>query len=389
MARRIRIYELERELGVRAGEIIRRCNIEDIPNPPTARASTVSQGLAATIREWFAGVGEARRLRREEAAREKREKELATYQGQPLLLAAAAGDSDEVQALLQAGCSTDVRSTEGASALHIAAGKGHTDIVRLLLDSGMHVYMPSRVGATRPHDAWVDATPLHVACGAGHAKVVRFLLSRGANVNALAGELHALSPEELAAGYGFTPLHAAVEGGWIAVVRRLIKAGARVNASDSHNGNAPIHLAVGYPDILTLLLDNGADPEQRDMRGMTTAEWADEMLWLTFYGWDSNHDSSSVRESCEILDANTRIPELKVINFLRLIDIVENRWKKPPQPVAEILDKLSKLEEITDTVAGASGRQLVSDLLLHADVWRGKVAASLKSELRRRLTEST
>jgi len=48
----IRVFELARELGVTSKDLIAKCEAEDIPNI-TNHMSTMSLGLAATVREWF------------------------------------------------------------------------------------------------------------------------------------------------------------------------------------------------------------------------------------------------------------------------------------------------------------------------------------------------
>ena len=48
----IRIFQLAKELGVTSKDLIAKCQAEDIP-AITNHMSTVSLGLAATVREWF------------------------------------------------------------------------------------------------------------------------------------------------------------------------------------------------------------------------------------------------------------------------------------------------------------------------------------------------
>jgi translation initiation factor IF-2 len=53
---KVRVSQLAKELGIQSKDIISRCTaegLEDVKQPQ----STVSAGLAATIREWFAGAG--------------------------------------------------------------------------------------------------------------------------------------------------------------------------------------------------------------------------------------------------------------------------------------------------------------------------------------------
>ncbi|MHC4653205.1 MAG: translation initiation factor IF-2 N-terminal domain-containing protein, partial [Planctomycetota bacterium] len=53
----IRVFELARELGVTSKDLIAKCEAEGIPKI-TNHMSTMSLGLAATVREWF-GEGQS------------------------------------------------------------------------------------------------------------------------------------------------------------------------------------------------------------------------------------------------------------------------------------------------------------------------------------------
>lgn len=55
---------------------------------------------------------------------------------QPLQAAAAGGQPEAVEVLLEAGADADARSHEGVTALHVAAANGRSEVVRLLLDAG-------------------------------------------------------------------------------------------------------------------------------------------------------------------------------------------------------------------------------------------------------------
>jgi ankyrin repeat protein len=73
--------------------------------------------------------------------------------------------------------------------------------------------------------------------------------------------------------YGATPLHGAVACGNIQLVRLLISHGANVRNTNI-NGAGPIHHAYSS-DMLTLLLQNGADINARRNDGTTLLD-----LWL-------------------------------------------------------------------------------------------------------------
>ncbi|RMG67284.1 MAG: ankyrin repeat domain-containing protein [Bacteroidetes bacterium] len=57
------------------------------------------------------------------------------------------------------------------------------------------------------------------------------------------------------------------------LIRTLLDLGADVHATDAH-GQSPLHLAVGHPLAVSLLLKAGADPDQADIEGHTPADLA-------------------------------------------------------------------------------------------------------------------
>ncbi len=91
---------------------------------------------------------------------------------QPALLTAAArGQSDLVQQLLDSGVDPNVIGENGITALMLAAWAGHVDVVRVLLASG---------GVPNPKDH-AGATALMGAARRGHTEVVKLLLDNGAD----------------------------------------------------------------------------------------------------------------------------------------------------------------------------------------------------------------
>lgn len=69
---------------------------------------------------------------------------------------------------------------------------------------------------------------------------------------------------------GRTALHLASKAG---IVERLLLAGADVNIQDADK-KTPLHSAIGYPEIVRLLLEHGADPTVRNKQGLTPADIA-------------------------------------------------------------------------------------------------------------------
>ena len=98
----------------------------------------------------------------------------------------------------------------------------------------------------------------------GHEEVVKLLLDSWADPNVSNFGVH------------WTPLHRAAYSGQEVAVKLLLEAGADVNKANS-NGSTPLHLAIswgskhmvelildGQKDVVRLLLENGADPNNKE-----------------------------------------------------------------------------------------------------------------------------
>ena len=148
------------------------------------------------------------------------------------------------------------RDEGGYTPLLFAARNGDVEVARILLAGGANVNDVAPAGTSA----------LVVAIHSGHYPLGRFLLDRGADPNA--------------AGAGYTALHAAILRGSLEAASALLAHGADPNAvlkngtpqrrnSDdyalwwSFAGATPLWLAARYlePDIMRLLVANGANPE--------------------------------------------------------------------------------------------------------------------------------
>ena len=104
--------------------------------------------------------------------------------------------------------SIDAHDSHGRTALHIAAHAGRTSTVRALVAAGATLNASTRYG-------W---SPLTDACKEGHHECVAVLVAAGADVNTV----HSFMSE--------TPLSLAAErSGCLRCVQILLDAGARVN----------------------------------------------------------------------------------------------------------------------------------------------------------------
>ncbi|MBL6755031.1 MAG: ankyrin repeat domain-containing protein [Planctomycetes bacterium] len=166
----------------------------------------------------------------------------ATSGWTPLMLAAAMGDDEVTQLLLEAG--GDV-----GHALPIACALGHLDVARHLIAGGAELTLEDPGGMNA----------LSLASQAGQDDLVEELLRAGLPVDA---------PES---STGMTALGRAALAGHATTVAALLSNGASVDLED-RQGSTPLHYAASSANRLTCraLLVGGADPNHRCGEGRST-----------------------------------------------------------------------------------------------------------------------
>lgn len=121
-----------------------------------------------------------------------------------------------------------VAAQGGLTALHFAARQGHVSTVRTLVEGGADIDQVS---------AGVHASPLMIAIVNGHFDLASDLIARGADPN-------------LAAENGVAPLFAVLHCQWS-------------DKAQTPQPRAHLQQQTSHLDLLQLLLDRGADPNQR------------------------------------------------------------------------------------------------------------------------------
>jgi ankyrin repeat protein len=182
-----------------------------------------------------------------------RQKFAERFFNRELLEAAADGESDFVQTLLDGNADPNVENSGGWSALTFASWYGRDEVVRKLLAVRADVNV-------RTHDnGW---TPLMVAAKGGCADVVRMLITSKAQLDVQDKE-------------GFTALLFASWYEHVDVAHMLLDAGADVNVKNNVGMTALMFAAAsGYENIVQTLLQAGADVALKDNHKSTAADWA-------------------------------------------------------------------------------------------------------------------
>ncbi|KAH9031827.1 hypothetical protein EDB84DRAFT_1578712 [Lactarius hengduanensis] len=213
--------------------------------------------------------------------------------GTPLDATLFNGHIEVAQLLRERGADVNILGAYKRTPLHIVSEYGHLAAAKWLLDSGADVN-------SLDHYGW---TPLHFATVERHLEVARILIEHNAEVdsrdvsgytslivasfNDIPDIMRCLLDHNADAyvrdNKGNTPLHFAVHSGHLEISQILLERNAEVNTQNDE-GSTPLHLASegyveyseagGYPDVVQLLLDHGADAQLRNLSGMTASEVA-------------------------------------------------------------------------------------------------------------------
>jgi uncharacterized protein len=207
----------------------------------------------------------------------------------PLMLAAASGNLRAVTLLLDARVDVNARDTaKGQTALMYAAAYNRVPVVKLLTARGADVTLASRVLDLYEFTAEdSEGRPSQGSASGGAAqqepRPVQPQRAPAPKRPQVPGVDRAWVYTELV-GYmgGLTPLLLAAREGHTDVAAALLDAGADVNQVSAGDNTSPLLIATinGHYDLARLLLERGADPRVPSENGVTplyavlNCEWA-------------------------------------------------------------------------------------------------------------------
>jgi ankyrin repeat protein len=210
--------------------------------------------LSAVVLSDSAGAAEQTKARRSSDAALKNK----SQQGRQLINAAANGDLEKVIEILKKGVNVNFTFPRGTSelsgmtALMVASSRGYSNTVAELIKHGANVNIKRYTGETA----------LMFAAFNGDAKVIKALISAGADPNVQVVSFHAGE---------ITPLTSVINSDRedrVEVASVLISAKAQINPTGKFLLSPLMH-AVGNLEMVKLLIANGADVNQKNVRGAT------------------------------------------------------------------------------------------------------------------------
>lgn len=178
------------------------------------------------------------------------------YDGHSALSAAALqGHREIVELLMRRGADTDVRDAEGRPLLYLLILEDRLDMATLLIEKG-GVPLESKDAEGR--------TALHVAAWRGDLEGIELLLKCGADPNARDLD-------------GRPPLHSVAWRGHAAAGRLLLRAkGLNIDLACKQQGATALSIAAqeGHAEIVAMLLEKGAEPDNVDRYGRSPVKVA-------------------------------------------------------------------------------------------------------------------
>jgi len=215
----------------------------------------------------------------------------------PLMLAAAAGNPAVVRQLIEAGAELDVVDrAHGQTALMFAAAAGRVEAVKVLVAKGANLKLTSAVvdlsNVVVPEETLQDSLrdqqrAEQTKAGAQNNEGMPARPAAPA-LSGVPGVTRPFKYNELIGKHGgLGALHFAARQGASDVVQALVEGGADVNQASAGDRTSPMLIAAinGHYDLVTYLLGKGADPNLASDAGMTplyavlNVEWAPKSFY--------------------------------------------------------------------------------------------------------------
>jgi ankyrin repeat protein len=175
----------------------------------------------------------------------------------PLVIAIERNNYEVVNFLISKGANVNREHQQKRTPLNFAAEEEDSRILRRLIEAGAVVNKPDEYGYT----------PLHRA--GKNKENIEILLAHGANINAVDAQ-------------GLTPLMTAVRNPACTreIVQAFLSGQPNINVTD-RNGQSALILAAkntswAEAEIITLLLNAGANAKLEDNTGRTALDWFDQ-----------------------------------------------------------------------------------------------------------------
>ncbi|RMZ58435.1 hypothetical protein D1632_12495 [Chryseobacterium nematophagum] len=165
-------------------------------------------------------------------------------------------------------------------------------------------------------DEYNEYSALYIAIINRNEKIVKFLIGNKANVNSV------LNDE------GYTLLIAAIKSNDINIVQELLNAGVKLNASTDIEGNKkfiPILESTisNQLDITKLLMENGADPFEKNFENISAFEYAKNNNKNLLTVFESKNKYAEIKGKYKS-DCNSKVSFLILDNDNAYLDLITN-----------------------------------------------------------------
>ncbi len=209
-----------------------------------------------------------------------------------LMLASLSGSADAAKMLIAHGADVNAKeNVKGETALAFAAEAGRADVIRVLTAAGADPNAKTKVidlEAFNKEEQELFAKFAQQAAAQGGGAGAGARGGRGYNPNAKPGIDRQYNYTELVGHWGgLAPLHLAARQGELGAVKALLDAKADINVRSAGDNVTPLLVAAinGNFDLARYLVEHGADVTLAQENGVTplyaalNCQWADKALY--------------------------------------------------------------------------------------------------------------